>query len=79
MLRREVRFLEDAELSLLTQHRIEAPYGMAGGEPGARGRQRVVRADGETIELTSVDGCSMHAGDRLIVETPGGGGYGERY
>ena len=74
---REVRFLEDAELSLLTQHRVEAPYGMAGGEPGARGRQRVVRADGETIELTSVDGCSVHAGDRLIVETPGGGGYGE--
>ena len=75
---REILFLEDAELSLLTQHRVEAPFGMAGGEPGARGRQRVVRADGETIELGSVDGCSMRAGDRLIVETPGGGGYGER-
>ena len=75
---REVRFLEDAELSLLTQHRVEAPFGMAGGDPGARGRQRVVRADGETIELGSVDGCSVHAGDRLIVETPGGGGYGEQ-
>ena len=75
---REILFLEDAELSLLTQHRVEAPFGMAGGEPGARGRQYVVRADGETIELGSVDGCSMRAGDRLIVETPGGGGYGER-
>jgi len=75
---REVLFLEDSELSLLTQHRVEAPYGMAGGKPGARGRQYVVRADGETLELDSVDGCSMRAGDRLIVETPGGGGYGEQ-
>ena len=63
---------------MLTQHRVEAPYGLAGGEPGARGRQRVVRADGETVELGSVDGCEVEAGDRLIIETPGGGGYGEQ-
>jgi len=75
---REIVFLEDVELSLLTQHRVVAPFGMAGGEPGAPGRQRVIRRDGETIELGSVDGCSLHAGDRLIVETPGGGGYGEQ-
>ncbi len=74
---REIVFLEDAELSMLTQHRVEAPFGMAGGEPGARGRQRVIRPDGETLELGSMDGCSVRAGDRLVVETPGGGGYGE--
>jgi 5-oxoprolinase (ATP-hydrolysing) len=77
-LEREIVFLEDAELSLLTQHRVVAPFGMAGGEPGARGRQRVVRPDGETVELGSVDGCSVQAGDRLVIETPGGGGYGEQ-
>jgi len=75
---REIVFLEDAELSLLTQHRVVAPFGMAGGKPGARGRQRVIRRDGETVELGSVDGCSVRAGDRLIIETPGGGGYGEQ-
>jgi 5-oxoprolinase (ATP-hydrolysing) len=74
---REIRFLEDAELSMLTQHRVEAPFGMAGGRPGARGRQRVVREDGQVVELASVDGCSLRQGDLLIVETPGGGGYGE--
>jgi 5-oxoprolinase (ATP-hydrolysing) len=73
---REIRFLEDAALSILSQHRTVAPYGMAGGRPGARGRQRVVRASGETLELGPIEGCEVGPGDRLIVETPGGGGYG---
>jgi 5-oxoprolinase (ATP-hydrolysing) len=49
---------------------------MAGGAPGARGRQRLVRAGGETVELAAIDGCRAGAGDRLVVETPGGGGWG---
>ncbi len=49
---------------------------MDGGAPGMPGRQRVVRADGEIVELGAVDGCEINAGDRLILETPGGGGYG---
>ncbi len=73
---REITFLEPAELSLLTQHRVEAPYGLAGGEPGARGAQRVVRTSGEVFELGAIAGCAVATGDRLIVETPGGGGYG---
>ncbi len=73
---REITFLEPVALSMLTQHRRERPYGVAGGEPGAPGRQRVVRASGETLELGSVDGCDLEAGDRLILETPGGGGWG---
>ncbi|MDQ3555820.1 MAG: hydantoinase B/oxoprolinase family protein, partial [Gemmatimonadota bacterium] len=75
---REVTFLEPMSLSLLTQHRTEGPYGMEGGEPGTPGRQRVVRASGETLELGAVDGCEVVAGDRLILETPGGGGWGVR-
>jgi 5-oxoprolinase (ATP-hydrolysing) len=74
---REIELLEPVELSVLSQHRVEEPYGMAGGGPGARGRQRLVRASGETVELGSIDGCHAEPGDRLIVETPGGGGWGE--
>jgi 5-oxoprolinase (ATP-hydrolysing) len=73
---REIEFLEPVEVSVLTQHRVESPYGMAGGKPGARGRQRLIRAGGEEVELASIDGCSAGPGDRLVVETPGGGGWG---
>lgn len=73
---RELLFLEPASVSVLTQHREERPFGMDGGEPGAAGRQRLVRSDGEVVHLTSVDGCEAGAGDRLVLETPGGGGWG---
>jgi 5-oxoprolinase (ATP-hydrolysing) len=73
---RETVFLAPMSLSVLCQHRAEGPYGMEGGLPGAPGRQRVVRATGETVELSSVDGCEVGPGDRLVLETPGGGGWG---
>jgi 5-oxoprolinase (ATP-hydrolysing) len=73
---RELVFLEPASLSVLTQHRRVPPYGLAGGKVGACGRQRIVRASGIEVDLTSVDGGEVAAGDRLIVETPGGGGAG---
>ncbi|HUF78146.1 MAG TPA: hydantoinase B/oxoprolinase family protein [Thermoanaerobaculia bacterium] len=73
---RELTFLEPASLSVLTQHRRERPYGVGGGEPGASGRQRVIRVSGEVEELAPVDGREMAAGDRLVLETPGGGGWG---
>jgi 5-oxoprolinase (ATP-hydrolysing) len=73
---RELTFLAPMSLSLLTQHRVEAPYGLEGGAPGLPGRQRLVRATGEVTELASVDGCEVGPGDRLILETPGGGGWG---
>ncbi|MEZ5333565.1 MAG: hydantoinase B/oxoprolinase family protein [Thermoanaerobaculia bacterium] len=73
---REIEFLEPMELSLLTQHRREGPIGMAGGAPGAPGRQTLVRADGSRETLGSIDGRSVRRGDRLVLETPGGGGWG---
>jgi 5-oxoprolinase (ATP-hydrolysing) len=73
---RELTFLEAVDLSVLTQHRVVAPYGLEGGENGSTGAQRVVRASGEVETLGSVDGCRVEPGDRLILETPGGGGYG---
>jgi 5-oxoprolinase (ATP-hydrolysing) len=76
-LTREITFLEPVSLSLLTQHRASGPYGIRGGEPGAPGSQCVVRRNGEIVRLDAVDGCELEAGDRLIMETPGGGGCGE--
>jgi 5-oxoprolinase (ATP-hydrolysing) len=74
---REIEFLAPLELSILSQHRVSAPFGMAGGGPGAVGRQVIVRTDGTHDELAGVDGSVVGTGDRLILETPGGGGYGE--
>ncbi len=73
---REIEFLAPMSLSLLTQHRAAGPRGGAGGGPGAPGRQRLVRADGAVVELGAVDGCEVAPGDRLVLETPGGGGWG---
>jgi len=73
---RELRFLEAMSVSLLTQHRVEEPYGDEGGQPGMLGRQRLVRASDEETELSPVDGVEVVPGDRLILETPGGGGWG---
>ena len=74
---RELRFLAPVELSLLTQQRREGAYGLQGGQLGATGRQWIERADGQRVELSAIDGSSMCSGDRLILETPGGGGYGK--
>jgi 5-oxoprolinase (ATP-hydrolysing) len=57
---REFTFLAGMSLSLLTQHRTEGPYGLAGGAAGQPGRQRLVRANGEEIILGSIDGCDVH-------------------
>jgi len=73
---RELTFLVPMSLSVLTQHRAECPYGVDGGLPGAPGRQRILRASGESVELGPVDGAEVVAGDRLLLETPGGGGWG---
>ncbi len=73
---REITFLDDVSLSLLTQHRVEAPYGMQGGKPGKRGKQYVITSQGEKIPLGSIDGIEIHKGDRFVIKTPGGGGWG---
>jgi 5-oxoprolinase (ATP-hydrolysing) len=74
---RKVRFLEPMTAAILSGHRRVPPYGMAGGEPGAVGRNRVQRADGTVTALGGSDQTEMSAGDVLIIETPGGGGYGK--
>jgi 5-oxoprolinase (ATP-hydrolysing) len=75
--RRQFLFLQPMSLSLLSQHRVAAPYGAAGGGAGAVGRQVMIRSDGERKKLAGIDGFEVEPGDRLVVETPGGGGWGE--
>ncbi|MFJ2927799.1 hydantoinase B/oxoprolinase family protein [Streptomyces massasporeus] len=73
---RRIRFLEPMTVSTLSQHRRVPPYGMAGGEPGALGANRVEHADGTVTALGGSDSADLVTGDVLVVETPGGGGYG---
>jgi 5-oxoprolinase (ATP-hydrolysing) len=75
---RKMRFLEPMTASILSNNRLYAPFGMAGGELGAKGRNSVVRSDGRVDELRHVDKTQMQAGDLFVIETPGGGGYGMR-
>jgi 5-oxoprolinase (ATP-hydrolysing) len=72
---RELKFLEPMSLSVVSQHRVQGPFGLRGGEAGAPGRQTLVRANGETRKLSSLDAVEMWPGDRFLLETPGGGGF----
>jgi 5-oxoprolinase (ATP-hydrolysing) len=73
---RRIEFTEPMTVSTLSGHRRVAPYGMAGGAPGDLGRNHVERADGNTTELAGCDSAEVQPGDTLVIETPGGGGYG---
>jgi 5-oxoprolinase (ATP-hydrolysing) len=73
---RRLRFLEPMTAAILSNNRIHAPFGMAGGQPGAKGVNRVERADGSVEELGHIGKVEMGPGDVFVIETPGGGGYG---
>jgi 5-oxoprolinase (ATP-hydrolysing) len=73
---RRVRFLEPMTASILSNGRIQASFGMAGGEPGLPGINRVVRSDGTVEDLGHIGQAEMQAGDVFEIHTPGGGGYG---
>ncbi len=73
---RRVRFLEPMTAAILSSHREVAPFGVAGGAPGALGRNWVERADGTVSPLSGTDRTEVAAGDVFVIETPAGGGYG---
>ena len=74
---RRLRFLEPMTAVIVASRRNVAPFGLAGGEEGAAGRQWVERADGRHEILTGTDSAELAAGDVFVIETPGGGGYGQ--
>ncbi len=73
---RSYLFLGPAVVTMLSERRAVAPWGAAGGEAGMVGRNRLLRAGGGEEQLPSKFTRRVAAGDRLIIETPGGGGWG---
>jgi len=80
---RELEFLEPLEVSIISQRRARGPYGSAGGDPGRPGRNVLIRpaeaaTPEESTELGAIAQFAVNAGDRLRIETPGGGGWGKK-
>jgi len=74
---KEIEFLEDLDLSLVTSRRTSQPYGLAGGGPGSSGVNRIRRKDSSAFEdLPHACQTKIQAGDILRIETPGGGAFG---
>lgn len=73
---RRLRFLQPMTASILSGHRLVAPYGLAGGEPGKLGENWVEHADGRSTRLSCRGQVSVQTGDLFVIRTPGGGGYG---
>jgi N-methylhydantoinase B/oxoprolinase/acetone carboxylase alpha subunit len=72
---REYEALADIDATVLSERRVRSPYGAQGGGPGALGRNTLVR-DGRAAALPGKVHLQLKPGDRLRIETPGGGGYG---
>lgn len=74
---RRLKFLEPMSAAILSNRRRVAPFGLMGGGDGKPGQNRVERADGRVETLAGTAHVQVCAGDVLVVETPGGGGYGD--
>ncbi|CAI8946442.1 hydantoinase B/oxoprolinase family protein [Methylocaldum szegediense] len=73
---RKIRFLEPMTAGIVSSRRLQPPFGLAGGNPGACGRNLVIRRNGAVEILGSQAETDMAEGDVFVIETPGGGGYG---
>ena len=72
---REIQLLARAHVTLLTERRSLAPYGLQGGGPGRKGRNLLIEGN-KTRDLPGKLSCTLQAGDRLRILTPAGGGWG---
>ena len=75
---RRLRFLAPLRAGILSNRRVVPPFGLAGGKAGQAGVNRIERADGRIEPLGSTAIADMGPGDVIVIETPGGGGYGAR-
>ena len=73
---REMEMLVPCECTLITERRRHAPWGREGGQPGLPGRNLLIEPDGEVRELPGKVTLDLQPGQRLRIETPGGGGFG---
>jgi N-methylhydantoinase B len=75
---REIELLCDAETTVLSERRSRGAYGLEGGEPGQPGKNVIIAADGTRTTKPGKFNAPLKTGDRLRIETPGGGGFGPK-
>ena len=75
---RRLKFEEEMTAAILSGSRKVAPFGLSGGANGLAGQTTVIRSSKEKYVLSSTDQCEMRPGDRIIIKTPGGGGFGKK-
>jgi 5-oxoprolinase (ATP-hydrolysing) len=71
---RELRFLSPLQVSILSERRVFVPYALGDAQPGARGRNLLVRADTTEVNLGAKNSITVQSGECIRIETPGGGG-----
>jgi 5-oxoprolinase (ATP-hydrolysing) len=74
---RALRFLDPMTVTILSSHRETGAFGVNGGEDGQPGLNKVIRSDGHEDQLAGNASCQVNVGDIFIVQTPGGGGFGQ--
>ena len=72
-----IRFTQPVDAAILSNHRRIAPFGIAGGGDARTGINRIIRADGTEDHLSGTATVKLGEGDTFVIETPGGGGYGD--
>ena len=75
---REMEFSIPLKVSILSERRARAPYGMNGGEDATRGENIWKRQDGSEVSIGGKNMVNVDAGDRVLICTPGGGGWGKK-
>jgi N-methylhydantoinase B len=75
---REIEVLTDAQVTLLADRRSRGPYGLSGGDDGAPGRTLIIRRDGSEETIPGKTSIRLRSGERIRLESPGGGGWGKR-
>lgn len=73
---REIKFLQERKVTILSERREVPPYGMAGGKAGAKGKNQLVKKDGQVVNLGGKVEKKVGPGETVIIKTPGGGGFG---
>lgn len=73
---RQLKFKAPLTVTVMTEHRKISPYGLHGGNDGQCGAQKLLTTDGKVVPLKGKETFNVHQGDSIIIETPGGGGYG---
>jgi N-methylhydantoinase B len=74
---REIEVLTDAQVTMLADRRSRGPYGLSGGNEGAPGRTTIIRRDGKEEEIPGKISVRLRSGERVRIESPGGGGWGK--